>query len=140
MGNGSMEKKKKHLSISGGRSVSRRAELAREKSCQVCLMFLMTSRLLICLPLLVFILSFMSDSDWDYWGYVIACSVSYCLHFILNMLVFFFYHQKPIKWSCNVAHFDTHFLYVSSLFLLDIISTLLHLFMSVPSKFLHSIF
>ncbi|RVW45703.1 Pentatricopeptide repeat-containing protein [Vitis vinifera] len=34
MGNGSMEKKKKHLSISGGRSVSRRAELAREKSCQ----------------------------------------------------------------------------------------------------------
>ena len=99
-----MEKKKKHLSISGGRrSVSRLAELAWEKSCQVCLMFLMTYRLLICLPLLVFILSFMSDSDWDYWGYVIACSVSYCLHFILNLLVFFFFTTRsplndPAMW------------------------------------------
>ena len=43
-------------------SVGRREELAREESRQVCLMFPLASRLLVCLPLLIF-------SIWFYYSY-----------------------------------------------------------------------
>ena len=106
-----------------GRSAGRHAKLAREESRQACLMFPLTSRLLICFPLLIFSIGFYYPCQFQIevieallW---LALFHIDCFSFWICwcLFVFIFYHNKPIKWSCSMAHSDTHFLYVCSIFL-----------------------